>query len=241
MPKTMKKSNQATKVMPKKLHTELIHYDSLLRVLRTEDTQNASSPPVFAPGPSSNPAGEEGGIISEHAESLRDPEDDEDSEDHPSPVNVSQGALQQLRPRKRRKIDIETHPPSPDITSLSSRWPHLAHETFIPEYTLRDEVEAIALSVLRSQPSASPVLGSERSDGGETDEDADANSPNTAVLPPAFSSSLTQEISLLLTHIFALLAHHRPVVASSLQNRLAPMGWEGVLDIVGNGGMIAPR
>ena len=249
----MGKGKQAKKLVPKKLYAELIDYESLLRALRTEATQSASSPLVFAAGPSANRAQIEVEppieTISGDEESLDDQEEDNENIGYQSrATSSSQGPSSKRPPRKRRNIEPETSLPSfPDITSLSSRWPHLVHETFVPEYTLRDEVEALALSVLRSQTSASRGMGSERSrlpennSSEEIVEDDYNDSSNTTALPPAFTSALTQEISLLLTHVFALLAHHRPVAASSLQNRLAPIGWESLLDIVANGGMIPSR
>ncbi|KAJ7481521.1 hypothetical protein FB451DRAFT_1443846 [Mycena latifolia] len=107
---------------------------------------------------------------------------------------------------KRRKRDTWT------------RWPLLVNDVHVPEWGLEDEIEALMRFCLRNNPH--PVF--QESDDAEE-----------AVDKPASLPYLTQSASDFLSSILALIAHHTPERPQSMQNRLNPIGWQTVLEILG--------
>ena len=106
-----------------------------------------------------------------------------------------------------------------------TRWPLLVQDVPIPEWTLQDEVERLANKFL--QPPGDP--------NQETEEDADEPIDSAAV------KHLTLETTAYLSHLFAAIAAHVPMVEGSMQNRLRPFDWENILAIVGASGLVDPR
>jgi len=60
-------------------------------------------------------------------------------------------------------------------------------------------------------------------------------------LPQSFVDSLTVASSTHLSQILSALAAHVPLAEKSMQNRINPIGWEGVLDIVAVSGLVHPK
>jgi hypothetical protein len=60
-------------------------------------------------------------------------------------------------------------------------------------------------------------------------------------LPQSFLNSLTLVSSTYLSQILSALAAHVPLAEKSMQNRIQPIGWEGVLDIVAVSGLVDPK
>jgi len=106
-----------------------------------------------------------------------------------------------------------------------TRWPLLIQDVPIPEWTLQDEVERLSNRFLQ------PPSNSER----ETEEDAEERIESVAV------QHLTLETTEYLSHLFASIAAHVPMLKGSMQNRLRPFNWENILAIVGASGLIDPR
>jgi len=106
-----------------------------------------------------------------------------------------------------------------------TRWPLLVHDVPIPEWTLQDEVERLANKFL--QPPSNPEQG--------TEEDMEEPIKSTAV------KHFTLETTEYLSHLFATVGAHVPMVEGSMQNRLSPLNWENVLAIVGASGLVDPR
>ena len=106
-----------------------------------------------------------------------------------------------------------------------TRWPLLIQDVPIPEWTLQDEVERLANRFL--QPPSDP--------NQETEEDVEEPIESDAV------KYLTLETTEYLSHLFASIAAHVPMVEGSMQNRLKPLDWENVLAIVGASGLVDPR
>jgi len=53
---------------------------------------------------------------------------------------------------------------------------------------------------------------------------------------PPFLAPITKEVVSFLAHLFALIAAHSPARAASMQNRIEPIGWEGISELlVGSG------
>ena len=106
-----------------------------------------------------------------------------------------------------------------------TRWPLLIQDVPTPEWTLQDEVERLANKFL--QPPNDPGQGME--------EDAEEPIESAAV------EHLTLETAEYLSHLFAAIAAHVPMVEGSMQNRLKPLNWENVLAIAGASGLVNPR
>ena len=102
-----------------------------------------------------------------------------------------------------------------------TRWPLLIQDVPIPEWTLRDEVERLANKFL--QPPNNP--------DEETEEHIDS----------ASVKYLTLQTTEYLSHLFAIIAAHVPMVEGAMQNRLRPLNWENILAIVGTSGLVDPR
>jgi hypothetical protein len=103
-----------------------------------------------------------------------------------------------------------------------TRWPLLQGDVYIPEWELADEVHALAKECL--------IYSSEDSSGSGT-------SPNTVPddeekSPSSHVASLTETIDELLSQTFTLLAAHRPSAASDRVDRLSPMDWQTVLNVL---------
>lgn len=107
---------------------------------------------------------------------------------------------------------------------LWTRWPLLIQDVPVPEWTLQDEVERLANRFLHPP----------RNFDEETEEDAEEPIDSTAI------EHLTLDTTEYLSHIFAAIAAHVPMVEGSMQNRLKPLNWENVLAIVGATGLVDP-
>lgn len=105
-----------------------------------------------------------------------------------------------------------------------TRWPLLIQDVPIPEWTLQDEVERLANRFL--QPPSNPNVETE-----VVEEPIDS----VAI------KHLTLETTEYLSHLFAAIAAHVPMVGGSMQNRLKPLNWENILAIIGATGIAGPE
>ncbi|KAJ6463909.1 hypothetical protein C8R45DRAFT_1220030 [Mycena sanguinolenta] len=234
--------------VPQALHSELSEYSSLLRALSTNDSFDFARR-LTEPGPSSK--------------RRRRTEEEESAEEGENEHTVNQEDEEESQlgspPRKRRRRIIEDSPaletsPAPpgveedaDAAEGSSptreekqkpqervrkrdtwtRWPLLVTDLRVPEWGLEDEIEALVRQCLRNNPHPT-----DEDDEGETGEDV---APEDA---PMWLPHLTQSASAFLSSLFALLAHHTPARPQSMQDRLNPLDWKMVLDIVASCGNV---
>jgi hypothetical protein len=82
-------------------------------------------------------------------------------------------------------------------------------------------------------------VDSEESMGTKPDEDLPL--PEEDIITKGVLNGLSLEASNLLSHIFGILAAHRPAVDASLQNRLGTMDWQTSLKIISSAGVIDRR
>ena len=92
--------------------------------------------------------------------------------------------------------------------SQCTRWPLLLEDVPIPEWTLEDDVAVIASRVTEFD---------------EVDPDH-----------PFYVPYLTSITVSLLSTIFSLLAKHTPARSASMQNRIEPLNWRSVFDVLVN-------
>ena len=105
-----------------------------------------------------------------------------------------------------------------------TRWPLSVQDVPIPEWTLQDEVERIGNRFLQPPSNLN-------------EESEDAEEP----IDPIALNHLTLETTEYLSHLFAAIAAHIPMVGGSMQNRLKPLNWENILAIIGVTGIVDPR
>jgi hypothetical protein len=111
-----------------------------------------------------------------------------------------------------------------------TRWPLLEGYVHAPEFGFQDEIEMIASEALKLQC--------------QEDPEGDDHLPEDYIetrLPQSLLDSLTLASSTYLSQILAALAAHVPLAEKSMQNRIKPIGWEGVLDIVAVSGLVDPK
>ncbi|KAF7792942.1 hypothetical protein EIP86_004045 [Pleurotus ostreatoroseus] len=231
--------------VPATLHSELSEYSSLLRALRTSDTLDLATQ-LTAPAPT---------LVSSH--DADDEADDGASERFQTSsvaasIEGSQASSSKSQHRGKAKRDLWT------------RWPLLAGDVHVPEWTLEDEVKLLALHALQSHPPSielseqQDLQREEDSDDvhtptGETSTDAPVSdsevpgnifdSPEDTIdleqlLTPMFLSSLTSSTGVFLARMLALLAAYVPSGGTSMQNRVHPIGWRSVLDIAAVNGLV---
>ncbi|KAJ7253054.1 hypothetical protein B0H12DRAFT_1117208 [Mycena haematopus] len=217
--------------VPKALHSELSEYSSLLRALSTNDTFDVARR-LTEPGPPTKRrkrAREESVEVAENEETLNTDEE---------------GSLLAVPQRKRRQrtekspVDADTE----DVAEPSSqppeekpqervrkrdtwtRWPLLVGDLRAPEWGLEDEIEPLVRQCLRNN------LHPSHEDGEDVaSEDASEDAP-------LWLPHLTHSASAFLSSLFALLAHHTPARPQSMQDRLNPIDWKMVLDIIASCG-----
>ncbi|KAF8208217.1 hypothetical protein K438DRAFT_2013015 [Mycena galopus ATCC 62051] len=235
--------------VPQALHSELSEYSSLLRALSTndafdvarrlteprpskkrkkrtqeesaeEDTGNAdegASRPVAPPPkkqrkPTAESAGEEDTVNADEGTSRKrtaeNPLDAAEGEGiHEVAAESSQPPEEEPQGRTRKR-------------DTWTRWPLLVTDLSVPEWGLEDEIEPLMRQCLRNNPH--PTAEDDASSGEEFgSEDA-----------PSWLPHLTQSSSAFLSSMFALLAHHTPPRPQSMQDRLNPIDWKMVLDIL---------
>ncbi|KAJ3526315.1 hypothetical protein NMY22_g10210 [Coprinellus aureogranulatus] len=104
----------------------------------------------------------------------------------------------------------------PKKVKLDSRWPLEPSQVVIPRWDLRDEVLAIARAAAPRNPEAEEEASLEEEEELEND-----------ILQPI--PDIVQD---LLVSVMNLLAVHIPPVTDTFQNRMRPVGWEHVLNVL---------
>ena len=116
-----------------------------------------------------------------------------------------------------------------------TRWPLLLEDVPIPEWTLEDEVAVIASQVMKTRPTPTfPVFEGplEQDDPSHTDYVINTTSEEDDPDHPLYVPYLTSMIASFLSTIFSLLAKHTPARPASMQNRIEPINWRSVIDVI---------
>ncbi|KAK7042448.1 hypothetical protein R3P38DRAFT_3309742 [Favolaschia claudopus] len=222
-------SKQKRKYVPNALHSELSEYSSLLRALETSDHLDVAKR-LTEPPPNKKQK------VNKIKESQRaDLPGDED-------FRSGAGNSSPLAPpfnQTREEEDVEyfgvgtlnsqdeTAPYQEERTRKRvawTLWPLLAKDLSVPEWGLQDEIDAIV-----RQCSQNNYTSAAADDDGDLEEVGEA---------PTWLPHLTVSASTFLSSLFALLAHHTPARPQSAQDRLNPINWKMVLDILGSCGHV---
>ncbi|KAJ7164908.1 hypothetical protein C8R46DRAFT_300543 [Mycena filopes] len=202
------------------LHSEVDEYTSLLRALGS----NNDGPDVLTrlsqtwgnlkrldaslPLGSAQP---QPVVVDEPPAEELPPEDDDEEEEQPKKKQKKK------KERKKKKAEYQD-----TERAAWTRWPLLAAEIPATEFTLDQELEALIRQCLLKHP---------RTDDDNLTPEDDADSPS-------YLPHITESVSTLLSSVLALLAFHTTERAASMQNRMNPIGWHGVLDMVAACGVV---
>ena len=242
--------------VPASLHSELSEYSSLLRALRTSNTLDLASQLT-----SSSPVGRSRTYVNDD-----DGQDDDESESEKFATgsgSVSADGSQASSSKSKLKTKSKCKVKEKDNRT---RWPLLAGDVYVPEWGLEDEVKLLALRTLQCEGSlyitddldASPPSSlREATSNPELDaqssphDSAYSSSRNLATEPniydfeqlltPQYLAALTSSAGLYLSRILGLLAAYVPQSGKSMQNRVRPIGWQSVLDIVAVNNLASPE
>jgi hypothetical protein len=116
-----------------------------------------------------------------------------------------------------------------------TRWPLLLQDLPIPEWSLEDEIAVIASRVIkaRSAPTFPVFQGPlEHDDPSHTDYVLNTQCEEDDPDHPVYVPHLTSIIASLLSTLFSLLAKHTPARPASMQNRIEPLNWRSVVDVI---------
>ncbi|KAI0649926.1 hypothetical protein C8Q79DRAFT_1006247 [Trametes meyenii] len=227
--------------VPAALHSELTEYSSLLRALRTSNTldlvQHLAEPP---PSPLRAP--------SIAADSLNDQEDHELLDDPPRTESVSRDLESTLGSSVRSHSTGHSRKRIPSGKARQrdtwTRWPLLAGDVHVPEWGLQDEVHHIARQVLASLDDEASQMAKRDAVGLGTSSEAlsatfsDEDDQERPALSSVALRALTSDSAVFLTRILALMAAHVPNAEKSMQNRLRPINWESIVDVVSVHGLV---
>ncbi|KAF8241020.1 hypothetical protein L208DRAFT_1373997 [Tricholoma matsutake] len=250
------------KAVPAALHYELTQYSSLIRSLRTTSNLDVTSH-ITKPRPYSVEASfpgqhtlgelESGDDTSDESEkdgdAVPDPNDANGSTRH-STVELTGNTFRSqdtspavscyrssveppsdLSSRKRKR----TSPSRPRRRDTWTRWPLLANDVYIPEWSLQDEIGILAANALKLRPHPPlPIISS--SDGSDDHDDNEGEDNEGDDDSLSYLPALTNAASNYLSTILALLVPHTPNRAQSQQNRIEPIGWRAVLDMLSSCG-----
>ncbi|KAJ7056997.1 hypothetical protein C8F01DRAFT_339887 [Mycena amicta] len=133
--------------------------------------------------------------------------------DTTDPLAVARSITQATSPKKRRTATATATEKPKRKRDTWTRWPLLVNDITLPQFGLDDEIAVLARNCLR-----------DTIDPDEIDDDNNNLDPISTSATAFLSSTL------------ALLAHHTPARTQSMQDRLNPIGWRDVLDIVAASG-----
>lgn len=202
------------KRVPVKLHSELTEYSSLLRALRTTSTLDVASHIATHELPSSvhanNPESSNSRNITPEVDTAVDPD--------------SSSAPQQKRTRTTSPALSEQSSKS-HKRDLWTRWPLLADDVPIPEWSLEDEIQHL--------------MNGLNTGDGQNKTSSDPSSRQSSTEPDDAPYYLPYIALSTLDHLHTILgaiAVHTPYRSDSLQNRLEPIRWQSVLDALAASG-----
>ena len=198
--------------IPTALHSELNEYSSLLRALRTNNILDVSH------------------HLTQHGRADSSSSDESDQEsDEPSSA-TDEPVTGEKRKRPVRKRDTWT------------RWPLLLNDLHQPTWSFQDEIATAALQILKLFPPPSFSQEESRSEDDASSEpddiasqddhddqhDTDEDDPDRQ---PYFKY-IAMSASTFLSDILVLLSSNIPPRPPSMQNRIEPLDWRSILEIV---------
>lgn len=221
-------ARKRTKV-PAALHSELSEYSSLLRALRTSNTLDLASQLTAHATSQSTVSGDRKDEAHDGDDASLIDDDGESERPRTESTSKPADALEKAGddastagPKTNRKW------PRKNARDTWTRWPLLAGDVHVPEWSLEDEVRLLAGQCLKPQPETSNEL-----DSSDVEDTVDP------LLTPHALSALTASTGRYLSEILALLAAYVPPSGGSMQNRVRPMNWESVLAIAAANGLIS--
>lgn len=234
------------KRVPAALHSELTEYSSLIRALRTSNTLDVTTH-ITKPhrthddglnSEDDDSDSQEGGEDFPDLEKLDENDVETDaitnSNFPPSSVGDPREASSQpasppagaSKKRKRRSVS----PSRPRRRDTWTRWPLLLNDVAIPEWSLEDEIGILVADSLKRYPRP-PLPAMESADlddhTSNNDDGLEDGDPDQSYLP-----HVTSIVSNHLSTILALLVAHTPNRPHGQQNRIEPMDWRAVLDVL---------
>ena len=260
--------------VPAALHAELTEYSSLLRALRTSNTLDLTShliqpPPSFiskasfAGDASETDDDDDDGYFDDgghNGDSVDDGDNDnggdvddadageEEAVDEPPPTGpVFQDAFSDAA-SPQSNLELPANNRTTKRRDTWTRWPLLAGDVHVPEWSLSDEVKNIAERILASssfnQPVAVPEPNVEETMPG-ADTSLDPLNPvgeqDDHSIPDVALQALTAESATFLARVLALVTAHVPAAEKSMQNRITPISWETVVEVACANGVVSPR
>jgi hypothetical protein len=235
-----------SKRVPAKLHHELVEYASLLRALRVRDTQDVTKHLTKA-----NPFKLQPQDIDAELNSSDDLDDDEEgAEDDlassahhgPSPsVSLSRASSSGPSSAKSAKAKGKQKAVDPGVGKQRrrdhwTRWPVRVDDVLKPEWSLEDEVAVVVAQVMKGR--SFPAFPVPVSDSADADDDDvvfpardfkfDEEDPDYPFYVPYIAANVADYLA----HILGALASLVPARAASMQNRIEPLGWRTVIDVV---------
>lgn len=212
------------------LHSELTEYTSLLRALRTNDaldvTKHLTNAPSFARLDDPDAIN-----ISSSSSPMAGPSDLNHANNFDFADESDNGSSRKGKSR-------ENSMPARNRRDHWTRWPLLLNDVLPPKWTLDDEIAVIASQTLKRRPSPQFPVPCESLDGQHTgdepeivharDLELDEDDPDL----PFFVPFLTTTIANYLVTLLSLLNAHTPARPASMQNRIQPLDWRAVIDVI---------
>ncbi|KAI0340448.1 hypothetical protein BDW22DRAFT_426067 [Trametopsis cervina] len=248
-------ANRKRTAVPAALHSELTEYSSLLRALRTSNTLDLAS--QLTTHASVSAAGRD----EDDDELIDDDHSDDAAEESERPLSANiigatpdtglsdpanDSHFDAPKPRSTAK-NAAKKPRSKVARDTWTRWPLLAGDVHVPEWSLEDEVKLLAVRCLKSTEEPADdvfqpqdALSAESSSNSVSDthtEDVDDDLADELLPAPALHA-LTTSCGRYLSQVLALLAAHVPPGEKSMQNRVRPINWESVLNIAATNGLV---
>ena len=222
--------------VPAALHNELTEYSSLLRALRTSNTLDlASQLTTFASVASASQHDQED---EPDVEPIAD--DGESERQSEESISPSRGSVELPKSHTGTSIGSPRKPgkaASNKERDTWTRWPLLAGDVNVPEWNLEDEVKSVALQCLAATGGNEQLAHQASS----VDDSSDLEDITESQLTSHAVNAITESTSRHLSQILALLAAYVPPNEKSMQNRVRPLNWESVLNIVIAHGLASPE
>lgn len=235
-----------SKRVPAKLHHELAEYASLLRALRVRDTldvtKHITQPNPFAVNTTHDDTEFDSGddltdddVLKPESRELSRPPSAIASGSKSQSVSVIPDRPKSAKARGKQKAVAGPGPKKPKRDHWT-RWPLLLEDVVVPEWSLEDEVAVIVAQHMKGRSPSDfpiPVAEGDSVDDEEpmytgVDLDYDEEDPE----PPFYVPYITAVIANYLTTVLAALAAHIPARTAGFQNRIEPMGWRTVIDVL---------
>lgn len=220
------------KRVPAALHAEISEYSALLRALRTQDTLDLTSQLIRAH--TASQAAPDDDILDDEDLDLDEGGPEKRSAKAAIQGAVDTGSSNKAPPSKRKRPPAKRKPKlaSKKARDHWTRWPLMAGDVHVPEWTLEDEVKVLAVHHIRRTLTTTDATREE----AKLLEDLDDDFANT-LLPQSSLDVLSDEAASYLSRVLALVTTLRAPAAESMQNRFAPFGWEAVMAAVSSSGI----